>query len=71
LNNSHKCPEDEKELMEALSVSLRRIPTNGNVSEDDVDETDNKEAYEEEEEDDEQKGMITKLNGEIFNNKSQ
>ena len=35
-------PEEEKELKEALSVSLRRIPENGNVSEDDCDESDNK-----------------------------
>ena len=51
-------PEEEKELKEALSVSLRKIPANGNISEDDVDGTDNKEAYEEEGEDDdeEQKG---------------
>src|ERR1700722_16265914 len=51
-------PAEEKELMQALSGSLRKIPANGNVSEDDVDENDNKEAYEEEEEkdDEEQKG---------------
>ena len=64
-------PEEEKELREALSVSLRRIPENGNVSEDDFDETDNKEVYLEEEEDDDEEKKGTKLNGEIFNNKSQ
>jgi hypothetical protein len=61
-------PEEEKELMQALSGSLRRIPANGNISEDDVDENDSKEAYEEEAEDDdeEQKG-----DGEIISKKSQ
>jgi hypothetical protein len=51
-------PEEEKELAEALSISLRVIPGNGNVSEDDVDETDNQESKREQEEDDdeEQKG---------------
>ena len=51
-------PAEEKELVQALSGSLRRIPANGNVSDDDVDENDNKEAYEEEaeEDDEEQKG---------------
>ena len=49
-------PEEEKELNEALFVSLRKIPENGNVSEDDVDGVDNKEedyeeqGYEEEDE---------------------
>ena len=51
-------PEEEKQLVAALSRSLRRIPANGNVSEDDIDETDNKEACieEEEEEEGEKKG---------------
>ena len=47
-------PEEEKELAQALSVSLRIIPENGNVSEDDVDESDNKEAFTEQEEDDDE-----------------
>src|ERR1700735_5491613 len=51
-------PEEEKQLMEALTVSLRKIPENGSVSEDDCDETDSKETYLEDEEhdDEEQKG---------------
>ena len=36
-------PEEEKELNEVLFVSLRKIPENGNVSEDDVDDVDNNE----------------------------
>ena len=66
-------PEEEKELKEALSVSLRRIPENGNVSEDDCDESDNKEEDMEEEEMKmkKKKRMIMKLNGEIFDNRSQ
>jgi len=36
-------PEEEKELNEVLFVSLRKIPENGNVSEDDLECADNKE----------------------------
>ena len=43
-------PEEEKELKEALAVSLRKIPENGDVSEDDCDESDSKEENMEEEE---------------------
>ena len=49
-------PEEEKELKEALAVSLRKIPENGDVSEDDCDESDSKEEnMEEEENEDEEK----------------
>ena len=49
-------PEEEKELKEALTVSLRKIPENGDVSEDDCDESDSKEEnMEEEENEDEEK----------------
>jgi hypothetical protein len=42
-------PEEEKELNEVLFVSLRKIPENGNVSEDDLEDVDNKEEdYKEE-----------------------
>ena len=42
-------PEEEKDLLEALYISLRKIPENGNVSEDDLENVDDKEEdYKEE-----------------------
>ena len=43
-------PQEERQLMEVLSVSLREIPEDGSVSEDDINGNDDFEAHVEEEE---------------------
>ena len=64
--------EEEKELTEALSRSLRRIPGNGSISEDDVDEKTIKKQRRKKKMMmmKNRKEMITKLNGQIVNNQS-
>jgi hypothetical protein len=67
-------PEEEKELNEVLFVSLRKIPENGNVSEDDLECADNKEEdykeedYKGEDGDEEKDKDYYELNGMIFGN---